>query len=103
MKLLEIIHLRWSGEPIEALSRQITDSIPVGNVDAGIVSMYRRNGLVTDVAIHIQHHNADGEREPCALALHLANALREFGLVEHTVWEEMPSKDSGDRTEPPNG
>jgi len=94
MKLLEIIHLRLSGQPIEALSRRITGSIPAGNVDAGIVSMYRRNGLVTDVAIHIRHDHAAGETAPCALALHLANALREFGLVEHTVWEEMPSKDA---------
>lgn len=102
MRRLEIIHLRSSAKAIEILGERITESIPARKMEAGIVSMYRRNGMVTDVAIHIHHHNADGEGEPCALALHLANALREFGLVEHTVWEEMPSKDSGDRTEPPN-
>ena len=91
MRRLEIIHLRSSGKAIETLGERITESIRARKLDAGIVSMYRRNGLVTDVAIHIRHDHAAGETAPCALALRLANALRDFGLVEHTVWEEMHS------------
>ena len=88
---LEIIHLRSSTRAIEDLVEPIKGSIPAGEMKAAIVSIYRRRGLVTDVAIHIHHDDAAEEKAPCDLALHLASALRDFGLVEHTVWDEMHS------------
>jgi hypothetical protein len=93
MSRLEIIHLRSSGEPIESLGKRIAESIRVDGEYAEIVTLYRRHGLDTDVAIHIHHHGPRGETVPSALALHLANALRFSGLVEHTVWDEMESED----------
>jgi len=103
MKRLEIIHLRSSGEAIESLGERITESIPAGDKNHEIVTLYRRNGLVTDFAIHIHHHDAAGETAPCVLSLHLANALRAFGLVEHTVWEEMQPQKAKDRVERATG
>jgi hypothetical protein len=90
MTLLEIVHLRSSGEPIESLGDRIRESIQGEGTKTEIVSLYRRHGLETDVAIHIRHHDIAGMNGPSALAFRLASALRIFGLVEHTVWEEMP-------------
>jgi len=90
MNTLEIVHLRSSGEPLESLSELIKESIWAEGNGTEVVTLYRRQGLETDVAVHIRHRKEQGEIEPSALAFHLANALRAFGLVEHTMWEELP-------------
>ena len=100
MSRLEIVHLRFPGEPIESLGERIRESIRAEGKDTEIVTLYRRHGLETDVAIHIRHHDAAGRNGPSAIAFHLAFALRAFGLVEHTVWEEMQSENAGNRVEP---
>lgn len=89
MSRLEIVHLRSSGEPIETLGERIRDSIEAEGTDTEIVTLYRRYWLETDVAVHIRHLKPRKWNGPSALALHLAYALRVFGLVEHTVWDEM--------------
>ena len=89
MNTLEIVHLRSSGEPLESLSDRIKESIWAEAQGAEVVTLYRRQRLETDIAIHIRHNDAAGMNGPSALAFHLAYALRAFGLVEHTVWEEM--------------
>jgi hypothetical protein len=89
MNTLEIVHLRSSVEPLESLGDRIKESIWAEGNNTQVVTVYRRNGLATDVAIHVRHLEAAEKNEPSALAFHLAHALREFGLVEHTVWEEM--------------
>jgi hypothetical protein len=89
MKRLEIVHLRSSGESLEALNDLIKESIWADGGGAEVVTVYRRSGLETDIAVHIRHHDTDGGNGLNDLACQLTAALREFGLVEHTVWEEM--------------
>ena len=89
MSRLEIIHLRSSGEPIESLGELIRESIWAEGQGAAVVTLYRRHGLETDVAIHIRRVEGAAYDGPSALAFHLAHELRAFGLVEHTVWEEI--------------
>ena len=43
----------------------------------------------TDIAIHIRHRHSNEGNGASTLAFNLASALRTFGIVEHTVWEEM--------------
>ena len=87
MSRLEIIHLR-SPEPLEALGHRIRESIQAEDKSDDAVTVYRRKGLETDIAVHI-HHGASRAREgPSRLGLQLAASLRTFGLVEHTLWEE---------------
>ncbi len=90
MNRLEIVHLRCSGEPLDNLNELIRDSIWSEGDGAEVVTVYRRQGLDTDVAVHIRLDDAGDQHGPNALAFHLASALRLFGVVEHTVWEEMP-------------
>ena len=86
---LEIIHLRSSGEPVEALTRLISESIREGTEEASTLTLYRRHGLETDIAVHVRRHGTAGGEGPSDLALRLASELRAYGLVEHTVWEEL--------------
>jgi len=98
MSILEIIHLRSSIEPIGALTDQIRESIWAEGHGTDVVTLYRRHGLETDIAVHIRYSGeADGARSS-ALAFHLAQALKAYGLVEHSVWEEMNSPAKTHRT-----
>ena len=90
MSTLEIIHLRSSGEPLEALTDLIRESIWSEGRGSEVATLYRRHGLDTDVAIHIRGGG------PSTLAAHLALALREHGLVEHSVWEEVDPVEEAD-------
>lgn len=92
MNALEIVHLRSSGEPIETLGERIRESIEAEATDAEVVTLYRRQGLETDVGVHIRHAKPRRGNGQSTLALRLASALRAFGLVEHTVWEEMTAE-----------
>ncbi len=86
---LEIIHLRSSGEPIESLAELISASIREGGEEASTLTLYRRHGLETDLAVHVRRHGRAGGEGPSDLALRLASELRAYGLVEHTLWEEQ--------------
>ena len=89
MRRLEIIHLRSSGCPLESLGERIRESVHSGGGDEAAVMLYRCQGLETDLVVHVRH---DGEPPtgPSDLGLKLAAALRDYGLVEHKVWEELP-------------
>jgi hypothetical protein len=89
MSHLEIIHLRSSTEPLNALSSRIKESVRSSGSTAKVVTMYRRNDLETDVAIHIQALEGLSEKGPSMLGHSLASALRAYGMVEHTLWEEL--------------
>jgi hypothetical protein len=89
MSRLEIIHLRAAGTSFASLADQIREAIRPGADSSGAVTVYRRSGLETDVAVHISRHERDEAGSRSALGLHLAAALSAYGLVEHTVWEEL--------------
>ena len=89
---LEIIHLRSSGEPVESLTERIKESIREGGKEASTLMLYRRHGLETDLAVHVRRHGTAGGEGPSDLALRFAAELRAYGLVEHTVWEELTAE-----------
>ncbi len=90
MKRLEIIHLRSSDRRLDSLGERIRESIRSGGEDQAVLTLYRRHGLETDLAVHVRYTVVPEEAGPSDLGLKLAVALREYGLVEHTLWEELP-------------
>jgi hypothetical protein len=88
---LEIVHLRGGVGATDSLSDRIRDSLREGGHSHQVVTLYRRRGLNTDVAVHLRHGGPPGIAGGSALAIHVAHALKEFGLVEHSVWEEVES------------
>ena len=85
MKSLEIIHLRLAGNPPVSLIDQVRSSIAASRCSVE-VKVYRDATVPTDFAIHL----LSGEFGTCAseLGLRIAAALREHGMVDHTVWIE---------------
>lgn len=90
MSTLEIVHLRSSSEPIECLADRIRESLWDEGRNEGVFTIYRRDGLATDLAVHIRHVGDDDE-VPSRLGLQLVSALATYGLVKHSVWEEISS------------
>ena len=88
MSTPEIIHLRSSCKPIEDLAELIRESMWEDGRQNGVFTIYRRRGLATDLAVHIPHAEERAE-VPSRFGLQLVSSLAEFGLVEHSVWEEI--------------
>lgn len=89
MKVLEINQLRSAALPIEILSEQLDLSLQAAGESSTLVTLYRRNGLETDLAIHIHRSATPGVVGPSELGLRLVSELEAYGLVDHTLWEGL--------------
>ena len=88
MKWLEVIKLRSSGKNSATLDGLL---MSIGKVaQRGLVEMktYRHAALATDWSVHLYWKPDRPEQDGTALGLRLAQALKEFGLVDHSVWIE---------------
>lgn len=88
MKWLEVIKLRSAGGSLGLLDELLL-SIS-GSNQRGLVEMktYRHAVLETDVSVHLHWDSEMLEPNGSALGLRLAQALKEFGLIDHSVWVE---------------
>ena len=94
MKWLEIIELRSIDSNRESLESQLKKLI--NEVDKEIkkqtIKTYNRVMIDTDFSIHLLHESKKVDKGGSSLGLHLASALKEFGLVNHSVWIETHGK-----------
>ena len=94
MKWLEIIELRSVGRDREVLEPQLQTLMNKVEKETKkqAIKSYRRVMIDTDFSIHLVHDSKKVENSGSPLGLRLASALREFGLVNHSIWIEMHSK-----------
>jgi hypothetical protein len=57
-----------------------------------IVQVYTRALVESDFCIHLVHDSEKVEHSGSRLALRLITALKEFGLVNHSVWIALNGK-----------
>ncbi len=93
MNRLEIIQLRLAGATPPGLVADIRSAITVGGAGPA-VSIYHHVTLAGDLSIHLHFGPGEGSHRS-ALGTHLARALEEHGMVEHTVWFEEPEAPEG--------
>ena len=88
MKWLEVIKLRSAAGSL-GLPEELLLSIS-GSNQRGLVEMetYRHAALETDLSVHLHWDSEIPEPSGSALGLRLAQALKEFGLVDHSIWVE---------------
>jgi hypothetical protein len=89
MKWLEIIKLRSAGigeDSLEEFLRSLTESSLAGGLMA--IRIYRHAGLESDAAVHLHWESKGPARNGTDVAIRLAEALKQFGLVDHSVWIE---------------
>jgi hypothetical protein len=94
MKWIELIQLRSAGGNREILESELQRLID--EVDrkrkSKVVMAYSRVSIDTDFSIHIIHDSKKVENSGSRLGLRLAAALKEFGLVNHSIWMEIHGK-----------
>jgi len=88
MKWLEVIKLRSAGGSLGLLEELL---LPISrSKQSGLVEMktFRHAALETDLSIHFHWDSEMPEPNGSALGLRLAQALKAFGLIDHSVWVE---------------
>jgi hypothetical protein len=100
MKALEVIHLRLAGASPETLADSIRASVESSSEAAGL-RIFRHGSLETDLVVHL-HREAeeDGDRVS-DLGTRLASMLRPHGIVEHSVWVEVPGPHDASKSADP--
>jgi hypothetical protein len=91
MKCIEIINLRSAGDPRESIEQKIPGSTVEVDQSKDLVSIqvYRHATLDTDLSVHLLFESSKQEMQPSALGQRLASALKDFGLVSHSMWVEQ--------------
>ncbi len=94
MKWLEIIELRSVNINRELLESKMQKLIIEVEKEAErhTIRVYIRVMMNTDFSIHILNDSKVVENSGSQLGLCLASALKEFGLVNHSIWAEMHNK-----------
>ncbi len=94
MKWLEIIELRSAGGNSKLLESQMKKLVNevYERTKNNAVRAYCRLLIDTDFSIHLFHDSRKVENRGSTLGLRLASALKEFGLVNHSIWIEMHGK-----------
>jgi len=91
MKWLEIIELRSVDHNRELLISQLHKLGNELEQETGMqtATTYGCVKFESDFSIHLFHHSKEVEFSGSSLGLRLASALKEFGLVNHSIWVEM--------------
>ncbi len=94
MKWLEIIELRSVNSNRELLESTMQKLIVEVEKEAKRQELraYSRVMMNTDFSIHLYHDSKKEEINGSQLGLCLASSLKEFGLINHSVWVEMRNK-----------
>ena len=94
MKWAEVIVLRAAGSNREALESKLRKLISDVEMEEKkeAIRIYSRVLIDTDFCIRITHNSTKTENSGSKLGLRIVSALKEFGLVNHSIWTEMPGK-----------
>ena len=88
MKWLEVIKLRSAGKNsglLEELLLSINKFSQSGLVE---IKTYHHAALESDLSVHLHWDSEGPEQNGSSLGLRLAQAFKEFGLVDHSIWVE---------------
>lgn len=94
MKWIEVIQLRLVDSNRELLKSQLQKLIDEMDkkTKRRAIKSYSRVMIDSDFSIHLFHDSKKVENSGSPLGLRLASALKEFGLVNHSIWIEMQAK-----------
>jgi len=86
VKWLEVIKLRSAGKDPGSLEELLRSMSQVKQ--SGLLEMqtYRHAALETDLSVHLLWDSDFPEINGSAPGLRLVQALKEFGLTDHSIW-----------------
>ena len=91
MKCTEVIRVRSAGSSAELLDATLQDLMNAVAIEAqhDAIRIFRHEKLDADICIVLFHSRKKAQAGGSPLGLHLVAALREVGLVSHTIWNEI--------------
>ncbi|MBI5602797.1 MAG: hypothetical protein HY879_05525, partial [Deltaproteobacteria bacterium] len=89
MKWLEIIKLRSVRENPEELDEFLRSLDQVSQEGPIEIKIYRHAAIETDLSLHLLWEANQPEKNGSALGLRLAQVLKDFGLIDHSLWLEQ--------------
>jgi len=98
MKWVEIITLRSpskiNGQFIEELLKGAGESESPNDTPKHLVEIkiYHHSVVETDLSIHIYWESEPGSQDKSPLGLRFSSALRDLGLLNHSVWVEKSAQ-----------
>ena len=94
MKWLEIIELRSVGKNRKLLEQDLKSLIEELNkeTEQRTIKVYSRVIVDSDFSIHLLHDSKEADINGSPLGLQLVSALKEYGLINHSVWVQRFSK-----------
>ncbi len=95
MKYLEMIYLRSTSEhyPKVKLCLKDIDLSRSNKVNPVSIDIYRNFNVATDWSIILKNEKEEADIQKSSLGLHLAELLREFGMIHHSIWVIEKSKE----------
>jgi len=93
MKWLEIIELRSVGNNRKLFEQEFKSLIEELNreTEQGAIKVYCRIAIDSDFSIHLLHNSKKADINGSPLVMQLISSLKEYGLINHSVWEEKLS------------
>ena len=90
MKWLEIIELRSVGSNRKFLERELKSIVDELNkeTEQRAIKVYSRVAVDSDFSIHLLHDSKEADINGSPLGLQLVSALKEYGLINHSIWVE---------------
>ena len=91
MKWAEVIMLRSGGSRRklrDAILKDMMNEVFIESEHQSI-RVFHHEQLPSDICIVLFHSSTTVRTEGSILGLHLVSALKEVGLVNHTVWNEI--------------
>jgi hypothetical protein len=88
MKWLEVIKLRSAGKDSGALNELLLSVDKLSQRGLVGIKIYCHAALETDLSVHLLWESGWPERDGSSLGLRLAQAFKEFGLIDHSIWIE---------------
>jgi hypothetical protein len=86
MKWLEVIKVRSAAMGPASLDELLMAVVQSAPSERAEIKIYRHAFLDTDLSVHLFWTSDRPEQNGSALGIRLAQALKDFGLVDHSVW-----------------
>jgi len=98
MAWLEIIEIRAVGNNRDLFEAQLHSLINQLNQEKTLnnVKIYKHVLLETDFSIHLLHDSQKTDTGCSSICMQLIPSLKDFGLVNHTVWVEKSDGGNND-------
>jgi hypothetical protein len=88
MKWLEVIQLRSPGKDSRLLEELLLSIEKFSQSALVEMRTFHHAALESDWSIHLHWESDRPEQNGSSLGLRMAQALKEFGLVDHSIWIE---------------